>query len=100
MDIVQGDVIILYDDVVELQNQDALTNLRLTTIEEIISRKYLSLSTRRLKTIYQDQKYQPYKNILWQIKGPSEPKQTHTKLLLIELIRSKKNGHLFIHAAT
>ena len=54
MDIVQGDVIILYDDVVELQNQDALTNLRLTTIEEIISRKYLSLSTRRLKTIYQD----------------------------------------------
>ena len=40
MDIVQGDVIILYDDVVELQNQDALTDLRLTTIEEIISRNY------------------------------------------------------------
>ena len=35
MDIVQGDVTILYDDVEELQNQDALTDLRLTTVEEM-----------------------------------------------------------------
>ena len=34
MDIVQGDVTILYDDVEELQNQDSLTDLRLTTVEE------------------------------------------------------------------
>ena len=44
MDIVQSDVIILYDDVEELRNQDSLTDLRLTTIEEIISRNYLYLN--------------------------------------------------------
>ena len=37
MDIVQGDVTILYDDVEELQNQDALTDLRLTTVEENVA---------------------------------------------------------------
>ena len=45
MDIVQSDVIILYDDVEELRNQDALTDLRLTTVEEIISRNRLTLSS-------------------------------------------------------
>ena len=44
MDIVQSDMIILYDDVGELRNQDSLTDLRLTTIEEIISRNYLYLN--------------------------------------------------------
>ena len=36
MDNVQDDAIILYDDVVELRNQDSLTDLRLTTVEEDI----------------------------------------------------------------
>ena len=36
MDIVQAEVLILQDDVVELRNQDSLTDLRLTTIEENI----------------------------------------------------------------
>ena len=36
MDTVQAEVLILLDDVVELRNQDSLTDLRLTTIEENI----------------------------------------------------------------
>ena len=36
MDNVQDDVVILYDDVIELINQDSLTDLRLITVEEAI----------------------------------------------------------------
>ena len=36
MDTVQAEVLILLDDVVELRNQDSLTDLRLTTAEEDI----------------------------------------------------------------
>ena len=34
MDTVEAEVLILQDDVVELRNQDSLTDLRLTTVEE------------------------------------------------------------------
>ena len=36
MDNVQDDVVILYDDVIELINQDSLTDLRLVTVEGAI----------------------------------------------------------------
>ena len=45
MDNVQDDVLILYDDVIELRNQDSLTDLRLVTVEEDIEgRKYSFVS--------------------------------------------------------
>ena len=36
MDTVQAEVLILLDDVIELRNQDSLTDLRLITVEEDI----------------------------------------------------------------
>ena len=47
MDNVQDDVLILYDDVTELRNQDSLTDLRLVTVEEDIEgRKYSCVSNK------------------------------------------------------
>ena len=47
MDNVQDDVLILYDDVIELRNQDSLTDLRLVTVEEDVEgTKYSCVSNK------------------------------------------------------
>ena len=43
MDTVQAEVLILTDDVIELRNQDSLTDLRLITVEEDIEGVILHL---------------------------------------------------------